>query len=243
MQLFKRKKVLDSLHREDKDLARRKFIRNSIAGMFGAAALAKADDLFSLESKTGYVYVKQDGTVVNDFKPMGSTTPYLGQIVMFGFDFAPNGWQKCIGQLLPISFYGALFALFGTQYGGNGTTTFGVPDFRGRVPISFGAGAGLSNVNIGDKAGSESVTLTNFQIPQHTHQVNASSSVGSSSSPSGNYFALNAEGINSYSATADNTLNGSAIANTGTGNAHTNIQPIIAVNFCVAISGVFPSHH
>lgn len=239
MNFFKKKIILNPLYKED-DKARRSFIRKSIAALFGATILTKADEIYSMESKTGYVYVKADGEVINNYQPMGDVQPYLGQINVFGFDFAPNGWLKCEGQLLPINTNSALFSLLGTQFGGLGVTTFALPDFRGRVPLHAGQGAGLSLYDIGDANGSEGVTLLTSEIPSHSHSLSVSSGMGTTPNPSGSFIAQNAEGISAYTGTSNLFLNSTAVADGGSGLPHNNIQPSLVLNFCIARQGVFP---
>lgn len=239
MNFFKKKVILNPLHNKD-DKARRSFIRKSFAALFGATILTKADELYSMESKTGYVYVKQDGEVINNYQPMGDATPYLGQINVFGFNFAPIGWLKCEGQILNIAGNTALFSLLTTYYGGNGTTTFGIPDFRGRVPVHAGQGSGLSSYSLGESDGYEGITLLTSEIPAHIHTVGVSSGIGTTPNPANSYIAQNAEGIGAYSGTSNLFLNSSSVANAGSGLPHNNMQPVLALNFCIAGQGVFP---
>jgi microcystin-dependent protein len=174
---------------------------------------------------------------------------YVGQIQAFGFNFNPQGWFQCNGQLLAISQYQALFALIGTTYGGNGTTTFGLPDLRGRTPIHMGQGPGLSNYNLGQASGTETVTLQINQLPFHNHQITANSGNGSLPPPTNNFLATAppargaATGPDLYNtaATANTTLNTAAISFQGGSQPHPNLKPFLTVNFCIAWVGVFPS--
>ena len=167
--------------------------------------------------------------------------PFIGLIVMFGGNFAPRGWALCDGQLLPINQYSALFSILGTTYGGDGRTTFALPDLRGRVPIHEGTGPGLSPYDLGQKGGSETVTLTTNQIPAHSHNFELGST-GSTPAGSGSFLG-NVTGTNLiYNGTkSGNTLNSGAIHNTGGGQSHNNIQPYLAVNFIIALQGTYPS--
>lgn len=166
--------------------------------------------------------------------------PFLGEIRMFGGNFAPNGWALCDGQLLQVSQNEGLFALLGTIYGGNGRTTFGLPDLRGRVPIDFGQGVGLPNYPIGTKAGSETATVTTAQLPAHNHfGLQVSQNAGNSPTPVGNVPAV--APVNAYGNTATANLNNAAIANTGGGASHNNVMPFLAITFIIALLGVFPS--
>jgi microcystin-dependent protein len=166
--------------------------------------------------------------------------PFLAQIMMFGGNFAPRGWALCNGQILPIAQNTALFSLLGTTFGGNGQTTFGLPDLRGRVPVHAGQGPGLSNVSLGEAAGNESVTLTQNQMPQHTHGVAASNGGSTASRPAGNVLAAGG----SYASASDGTtMNPAMIGAAGGGQPHENRQPYLGVNFIIALEGIFPSRN
>ena len=245
MNFFKKKIILNPLHKplhkENPEKYRRSFIRKSIAALFGATILTKAEEVFSLESKTGYKYAKRNGEIINNYKPSGDYVPFIGSIVIFGTYFPPQpNWVKCEGQLLSIAQYTNLFTLIGTTYGGNGTTNFAVPDFRGRVPIHVGQGAGLSNYVIGQTGGTAAVTLLESQIPAHNHIINASNGFGSSPNPSGKFLSGNTDGIDAYGISANAQLNEGAIALAGSGAAHNNLQPVLVMNYCIATEGIFP---
>lgn len=241
MNFLKKKIILDPLHKEDES-QRRSFIRKSIAALFGATILTSAKDIYSMESKTGLIYVKQNGEVINDYSPMGESQPFLGEIVAFGCNFEPFGWKMCNGQLLDLGTNTALFSLLGTTFGGDGDTNFALPDLRGRVGLGPGQGSGLSLYVTGEQGGSEGVSLLQTEIPSHNHFITASSGIGISPSPSNTYFAQNAEGISSYRTSSNTVLNSNAIGVTGSGNPHNNIQPVLAMNFCIATQGIFPAH-
>jgi len=168
--------------------------------------------------------------------------PFVGQITMFAGSFAPRGWALCDGQLLAISQNDALFSLFGTIYGGDGRTTFGLPDLRGRVPIHIGSGPGLSSRTIGHRSGSESVTVARTQLPSHTHPLQGSTDSATTPDPSGNVFARSSGDAYGSEFSASN-MNGAAVGNSGGGQAHSNMQPWLAVNFIVALFGVYPSRN
>jgi len=169
-------------------------------------------------------------------------TSFIGEIKMFGGNFAPRGWAFCSGQLLPISQYDTLFALIGTTYGGDGVNTFALPDLRGRLPLHQGTGAGLSNRVIGESAGVENVTLTTNQIPSHPHTAQGQSATGNQPSPAGNVWA--ASSLNQYSSSAANvTMNAASIGNSGGSQPHNNIMPFLCVNFIIALEGIFPSRN
>jgi microcystin-dependent protein len=169
---------------------------------------------------------------------------YTGEIRMFAGNFAPSNWAFCNGQLLTISQNAALFSIIGTTYGGNGQTNFALPDLRGRVPVQFGQGSGLSNYSLGETGGQESVTLTTSNLPAHTHGVTISPPVksdgGTSDDPSGKYPA--SPGVNAYSSTsnttgADITATTSA---TGSGSPVNIRQPYLCINFIICTNGIFP---
>jgi microcystin-dependent protein len=169
--------------------------------------------------------------------------PFVGQIAMFGFNFAPSGWALCNGQLLPISQNTALFALIGTYYGGNGTTNFALPNLQSTVAIHQGQGPGLSPYVIGQTGGTENVTLTSGQMPLHNHQVNANASPASGSRPAGSVLGRPTTDIYAAAPDGSTTLNAGTISNTGGSQPHPNLQPFLVVNFCIALQGVFPSRN
>jgi microcystin-dependent protein len=168
-------------------------------------------------------------------------TPFIAEIIMFGGNFAPRGWSLCDGQLLPISQWSALFSILGTTYGGDGRTTFALPDMRSRVPIHPGRGPGLSDYRLGQKGGAETVTLTTNQIPSHNHTMGISEEDGSTNEANGNLLANATAGFMYHGGNADGTLKANSILNTGGGQSHTNIQPFLCVNFIIAMQGVYPS--
>jgi microcystin-dependent protein len=168
--------------------------------------------------------------------------PFIGEVSMIGFDFAPRGWAFCDGQLLPIAQYTALYSLLGTTYGGDGRTTFALPDLRGRTPIHPGRGPGLSDRRLGQQVGSETVTVTTAQIPSHTHTLKASSQRQNTSDPSNNVLAQQpVEFYDTPQPNDERAMHAGSIANTGGGQAHTNRQPYQAVRFIIALQGLFPS--
>jgi microcystin-dependent protein len=170
--------------------------------------------------------------------------PFLGMIIIVPYNFAPRGWAFCNGQILPIAQNTALFSLLGTTYGGNGQTTFALPDLRGRVPNSSGQGPGLSSYDLGQVGGTESSTLTINQMPGHNHTVTAPASGedATSSKPAGNYLGKTASPI--YSATTDNTLTAAIPSgNTGGSQPFSLLQPYLTLNFCIALEGIFPSRN
>lgn len=171
--------------------------------------------------------------------------PYIGEIRWVGFNFAPPGWHLCDGQLLQISQFTAVFALLGTQFGGDGKTTFALPDLRGRVVIGQGPGPGLTPRSIGDAAGDEAITLTVNQMPTHSHPAMASSNTASSDAPGGRVLAnATADGPDPkiYSSGQGNVaLGASTIGSVGGGEAQNNMPPFVTLNCIIALQGIFPS--
>ncbi|MGW2554070.1 phage tail protein [Streptomyces sp. NPDC001635] len=163
--------------------------------------------------------------------------PYLGEIRMVGFGYAPQGWALCNGQLLPIAQNTALFSLLGTTYGGNGQTTFALPDLQGRVPLHPGSGAGLSPRVRGESGGTETVTLTTGQIPSHTHTLNGVAARQDTNRVAG---AVLANGGYYSTQTPDTGMDQAPIGATGGGQPHPNMQPFLCVNFIIALQGIFP---
>ncbi len=168
--------------------------------------------------------------------------PFFGEIRMFGGNFAPVGWAKCEGQLLPISQNEALFAVLGTIYGGDGETTFGLPDFRSRIPMHFGQGPGLSNRNIGQKLGSETAPVTTTEVPTHTHVARGTSAAATTTAAAGNLLAVSQDPTyraqESFGLT---TLHPAAVGNAGGGQQHDNVMPFQVVCFIIALVGIFPT--
>lgn len=168
--------------------------------------------------------------------------PFIGQIMMFGGNFAPRGWALCDGQLLPIAQNTALFSILGTTYGGDGKTTFALPDLRGRVPMHPGHGPGLSARRLGEKGGAESVTLTISNLPSHNHTLNVVDDDAKSLTPAGNLLG-NAQTQVYSSAAPSGQAGAQAISNTGGGVPVSNVQPFECVNYIIALEGIFPSRN
>lgn len=187
---------------------------------------------------------------------------FIGTIKMFGFNFTPRSYELCQGQLMQISQNTALFSLLGTAFGGNGSTTFGLPDLRGRVPIGMGQGPGLTNYTIGNTGGVETVTLNTNQMPQHNHlaegvsvKINASDAAADQPSPTGHVLATSnfmsgrdPVEVNTYSDAAPNVALSSSsvevsgsVAPAGGSQPHENRMPYLALNFCICTQGIFPS--
>lgn len=172
------------------------------------------------------------------------TTPYVGEIRLFGGTFAPLGWMFCDGALLPISEYDTLFNLIGTTYGGDGQSTFALPDLRGRVPMHQGKGPGLTQRVLGEKSGTETVTLVSSQLPIHTHAATANSGAGNSASPGNNVWAANSNttALQFTASTASPaSMNPAAISPVGGNQPHENRMPFVAVNYIISLFGIYPS--
>ncbi|HET7881836.1 MAG TPA: tail fiber protein [Acetobacteraceae bacterium] len=175
--------------------------------------------------------------------------PFLGQITLFPYTFPPRGWADCQGQLMPISQNTALFSLLGTTYGGDGRTTFALPDLQGRAAVGQGTLSGGSVYGLGEQTGSENVGLIPQAMPAHNHALNATTSQGTTNTPSGALLATAALGPprqsnrgNVYNAATPSTgLVGTSVAPAGGGQPHNNVQPSLVLRYCIAISGVFPS--
>lgn len=163
--------------------------------------------------------------------------PFLGQLALVGFNFAPQGWALCQGQLLSIAQNSALFSLLGTTYGGDGVTTFALPDLRGRAALGFGQGPGLQNYTQGQTSGAESVTLIQQQIPAHSHSVACAAEEASASSPTGQLLA----NATIYAATANGAMSPAMIGPAGGNQPHDNMPPYLVLNWIIALEGVYPS--
>lgn len=171
------------------------------------------------------------------------STPFIGEIRVFPYSFAPRGWVFCNGQILPILQNTALFSLIGTYYGGNGTTNFGLPDLRGRVPLHAGQGPGLSDYVIGEQTGEANHTLIASEVPAHNHSFHAAAGgKADGTGVAGNSPASTATGVNVYSSASGNaTMNASMLAPVGSGAAHENQQPYLAVGYAIATQGIYPA--
>jgi microcystin-dependent protein len=176
--------------------------------------------------------------------------PFLGEIRVFAFNFNPRNWAFCNGALIPISQNTALFSILGTSFGGNGTTNFGLPDLRGRAAIGAGNGPGLTPQSVGQTGGNSTVTLTTTQIPAHNHVLNAATLTPPN--PAQNVASPTSSAVLGLSApnniyidpvAPNTTLTSASISPTGGGQPHENMQPYLAVNFCIATQGIFPSRN
>ncbi len=172
---------------------------------------------------------------------------FIGQVMSTAFNFAPRGFALCNGQLMPISQNQALFSLLGTMYGGDGRTTFALPDLRGRTPL--GAGGSVDPAwqppqhQVGERGGAESVTLTIADLPQHNHQFNAVTAPAAARNPASNLYGTTTSAIYAPASGAQVALDASTIAKAGGGNAHENMQPFQVINYCIALTGIFPSRN
>jgi microcystin-dependent protein len=169
--------------------------------------------------------------------------PFIGQIMLVPYNFAPRGWAFCNGQLLSIAQNTALFSLLGTTYGGNGQTTFALPDLRGRAPISSGQGPGLQNYDLGQVGGSETQTLTASQMPLHNHLVNALTDAVTASSPASNFLGTAPRGANLYAPQSASTtqMSPQMIGPAGGSQPFDIRDPYLTLNYCIALEGIFPS--
>ncbi len=166
----------------------------------------------------------------------------IGQILLFAASFAPRNWAYCQGQILSISSNTALFSILGTTYGGNGQTTFALPNLAGRTAVGVGTGAGLSNVSLGEMAGTPSTTLTTATMPAHTHQLVAASNSGNAQIPTGALLATNTD--NSYAATGPLVaMNNGSVGMTGSSAPFNNMQPYLGMNYVICLFGIFPSRN
>ncbi len=208
---------------------RRNFMSGISKWIVGTTALGFLANIFTSKEAKG------DGP--RDSIAGGSET-WVGEINLVGFNFTPVNFHACDGSLLAISSNSALYALLGTYYGGDGRTTFGVPDLRGRVPINYGSGSGLTSRTIGQTGGTETETLSISQIPSHSHTVAINTGAGDSNSPA-DYLATNAEGIKQYASTSNST--GSSTNTSGSSLSHNNMPPYLVLNYVMALTGIFPS--
>ncbi|MEZ4884956.1 MAG: tail fiber protein [Chitinophagales bacterium] len=168
--------------------------------------------------------------------------PFIGEIRIFGCNFAPRSWAFCNGQLLPISQNTALFSIIGTTYGGDGRSTMALPDLQGRAAMHPGRGPGLTSRQLGERTGTATVTLSAAQMPNHTHTFRCLSTSGSSATPINCYPAESGARDTEYIADAPNTdFNNNAIQLQGGNQAHNNVQPYLGLNFCIALQGLYPS--
>ena len=168
--------------------------------------------------------------------------PFLAEVRIVGFNFAPRGWAFCDGQILPINQNQSLYSLLGTTYGGDGRTSFALPDLRGRTPIHVGRSNGGQDHLLGQKSGEETHTLSGAEMPQHDHVLQATNNSPSSDQPTGHVFSRAAGTIYGEFGTQQSLASGS-VANVGGGQAHDNMQPYLAINFCIALQGLFPSRN
>lgn len=176
--------------------------------------------------------------------------PFLSQIACFGFNFAPYKWAQCQGQILSIQQYSALFALLGTNFGGNGTTNFGLPNLQGAVPMAYGQGPGLPYYNIGETGGVENVTLVTSEMAAHTHAFNTTTDAAATTASTSGQLAKSRKGspVSGFTSgliyspgNPTTPLSPSSITPAGSGQQHNNMQPYLALNYCIALSGIFPA--
>lgn len=169
-----------------------------------------------------------------------SAQAFLGEILLVPYNFSPMGYAECNGQLLSISQNTALFSLLGTTYGGDGRTTFALPDLRHRVPVGVGQGPGLSTYVQGQQGGEASHVLTTAEMPSHSHTMVAEVSGATSAQPQGSFIGANMAGVPVYAGTPSTTAAPNAIGTTGGGAAHNNLQPYLGLKYIIALQGVYP---
>jgi len=172
--------------------------------------------------------------------PVMSDTPFIGEVRWFAGNFEPRGWAFCDGRLLAINSNQALFALLGTNYGGDGRTTFALPDLRGRAMVHWGSGPGLTTRILGRKGGEESVLLTENQLPAHNHQLSGDSSGGDSVVP-GDRVISSVGRLRVFASSAGTDMGATSVSSSGGGQAHNNMQPNISLNCIISLVGLFPS--
>ncbi len=174
------------------------------------------------------------------------SSPFVAEIRIFAFNFAPRGWAACDGQILPISQNTALFSLLGTTYGGDGKTTFALPNLQDSAPLQPGQGAGLSQHFLGETGGEQNVTLLQTEMPAHAHGAQGVAGAGGQSpSPTTTWAEANQRGISVYTASGAQNVSMSplAVANNGGGQPHNNMMPYLTVNFCIALQGIYPARN
>lgn len=169
--------------------------------------------------------------------------PFLGEIRLFPYNFAPRTWAFCSGQLLSIAQNTALFSLLGTTYGGDGITTFALPDLRGRSALSSGQGPGLQNYVLGEVSGVETVTLISTEMPMHNHQVLVSSTDSTAKNPTGNIPGGTASPVYAAPTTGNNLMAPQTLTVSGGSQPHENRSPFLVLNYCIALNGIFPSRN
>lgn len=225
---------------------RRRFFKRS--GALGAAAVGGSllvpDEAWAAVEERASRFGITPGAVVDEVgRPMTSqgTNPYLGEISLVGWNFPARGWALCEGQLLAIAQYTALFSLLGTTFGGDGRTTFGLPDLRGRGIVGVGNGPGLTPTTWGQRGGVESVTLTTPQLPSHTHSQPVSDAAGNNRAPNGLAPAIDASGNRNFTPDAGGGAQLVPMNAAGGSQSHENRPPLLAMNYQIALQGVFPS--
>ena len=198
---------------------------------------------------TSTVLVLMAALVASTFMPrtaLAQSNPFIGQLMLVGYTFCPRDWTEAEGQLLPISQYSALFSLYGTTFGGDGWTTFGLPDLRGRVPISLGQGPGLQDYRLGSKAGSETFALTNpQQMPMHSHDVIATNQFADKPGPGGKLLAADNVAYRSQPYPQENVrvMDPTMISQEGSSQPVNHRGPYLTMRWCVALTGLFPSRN
>jgi microcystin-dependent protein len=211
---------------------RRDFLKNVVKITSGVMLLGPAGKLLNASN---IISPEKNNSVAP--KSVQDSDPFLGEIMMISFNFAPKGWALCNGQLLPINENQALFSLLGTNYGGDGRVNFGLPDLQGRIPIHMGNGHVL-----GERGGEQAHTLNISEIPTHTHLLQCSSNAGDTLNPTNNYPAKNAVTTSQYGNLNLTAMNAASITQfVGGSQAHLNMMPFLTLNFIIALEGIYPS--
>lgn len=170
-------------------------------------------------------------------------SPFVAEIRIFAFNFAPKGWAFCDGQILPLSQNTALFSLLGTTYGGDGRSNFALPNLQGSAPMHPGQGPGLTLHDLGETGGAETISLLQTEMPAHSHSASANGGGGSSNDPTGNVWAATViarQGVNTYGTTDGGNMSFAALGIAGGSQPHNNLMPYLTLNFCIALQGVYP---
>jgi len=222
----------------DASPGRRGFIGRIVAAIAGGMILARLSSALAQAKQAASAPSQAAGTT-GPLSTQG-TAPWLGEIALVPYNYAPTGWAMCNGQLLSISQNTALFSLLGTTFGGNGTSNFALPDLRGRAPIHAGQGTGLALRDLGEMGGEENHTLATGEMPAHNHTLEADGAVGSSDSPAGAVPAKNGAGIPQYSTHPVTPMNAGGVGLTGGGLPHNNMPPYLVMNYVIALNGAFP---
>lgn len=220
------------MKKENTNIGRRGFLKTILG-------TALAGTIFSSSKTSASGKWENLNSANRAYSPLDADEPFMGEIDMVAFDFAPRNWAQCNGQILTIAQNAALFSLLGTMYGGNGVNTFALPNLQGRSPLHFGQGPGLSNYSIGQAGGEFAHTLTVQEIPSHTHTVKFSSNYGTNEIPTGLAPAKNSAAVPQFSASSNTSMG--VVNYSGGSQPHSNMPPYSVINFIICLAGIFPS--